>query len=192
MKFLLMFFVVFPSLALAGWEEDLLAAINAERAYADDREFAIHGEVLAPRAPLTINPLLTTSAEMWVAALKGTGLQTHGWHTNDDGYLVAAYGETEPITRAWLPSRDRYSNFVIRNEFLGLFTFCSENGAYVKSTKVDHLVAGWISSGGWNIDPRLARLHYGNLVNPRWTEMGVAKGTWGSGKSSVFAEFIER
>lgn len=191
MKLLAIILVLTPSLSLAGWEEDLLSAINAERAYADDREFAIHGEVLSPRLPLTLNPALTASAQIWVDALKGTGILAHGWHTNDAGYLVAGYGETKAVSRVWLPSRDRWTDFVIRNEFFGVFAFGSENGFVGKSTKAGHVVAAW-AAGGWNIDPRLAATHYGNLVNPRWTQMGAAKGTWGSGKSSVFAEFIEQ
>lgn len=175
------------------WEVQNLQLINEERAAANAREFAIYGEILQVRQPLQYDTRLEDSAQWWCDALKGSGHFDHfGW-LNAKGHLIDASGRQ--ISRVWLPTYqpDRLHFWVFRNQYLGIEAHStlnsSENGTLLRRASPSNVVGAFVRSG-WAVDPRAASHHYRNVVDPRWTHMGVAKQTWGGGKTSVFCEFV--
>lgn len=183
--------LLLPAAALAqslSWEEQMLAAVNDQREYANQRELAIYGYLERERLPLRLNPTLSESGKWWAQALKGTGLMAHGWYTNSAGYLVSEPGGSQ-ISRVWLPASAGWTDFTMRNFYLGLRpAWQSENGYFGRSTDPAFVVTAWATSG-WNDDPRLVRGgHYANLIDPDLTDCGAARNAWGAGKSSVWLE----
>ncbi len=168
MKYLVTVLLLLPSVCLAQaitWEERLIVEVNLYRL-----EVGVE--------PLVLDARLSESGKWWAQALKGTGIMAHGWPCKD-GYLVDDSGQQ--ISRVWLPSDSGWTDFNIRNAYLGIQGFQSENGYFGKSTDPAFVCAAWATSPG----------HYSNMVNPRFTRAGAAKNTWGSGKSSVWLEVAE-
>ena len=176
-----------------SWEEQFVVLINQERSSANDREWAIYGAYANGfRGPLTINPRLTASAQLWCNALKGSNYFDHYGYVTNQGYLRRSYYDWTQISRVWLPSKyNNYTDWTIRNEYFGVFpTASSENGYLGGGSRPRDIFNAW-KAGTWNIDPRLASGHYSNMINPRWIEVGIAKNTWGGGKNSCFADFAD-
>lgn len=165
----------------ATWEEQLVNEVNLYREAANAAELASTGTIAKYREPLRYNQTLADSGKWWAQALKGTGLMAHGWYTNSAGYLVSEPGGSQ-ISRVWLPSDSGWTDFNIRNAYLGLpSSFQSENGYFGKSTDPALVVYAWSTSPG----------HYANMINADFTEAGAAQNAWGVGKKSVWLEFME-
>lgn len=171
------------------WEEQLIQEINVYREDANLRELAIYGYIEQERVPLKHNLTLDESGKWWARALRGTDLMVHGWYVNENGYLVNG---GKILSKVWLPSDMGWTDFNIRNAYLGLYGWQSENGYFGKSTDPKVVCMTW-ATNGWNDDPRLVRGgHYSNMISPYWDEAGVAKNAWGNGKSSVWLEVFNR
>lgn len=172
------------------WQQQTLNLVNAERSDANRRELLIYGEVQQVRHPLGYDARLEESAQWWCDAIKGTGIADHfGW-LNARGHLIDQNGRQ--ISRVWLPTYqpDGLTYWGFRNEFLGIEGRSSENGVFLKRATPAAAVAAWRGSG-WHDDPRQATKHYRNLIDPGWTHFGVGKQSWGAGKDSMIAEFLE-
>lgn len=190
--FVLMMLLVANVATAETWQEEIITLINLERMDADTRELAIYGELAnGPRLPLVYHAGLEKSAQWWCDALKGSGWFDHTGYVNSAGYLINP-NTNKRISRVWLPSYNMpgMTFWPDRNWYLQIPTVgqSSENGLLSKSTNPIHIVNAYIQSG-YHPDPRQARKHYMNVVNPYWTHIGSAKNGWGGGKSSVFTEF---
>lgn len=179
-----------PTVADASWQSSILDLINHERALADEREWLIHGELQAPREPMSYSSLLAESGQWWARALTSTGLVDHTGYLNADGFLLnPATGRV--ASRVWLPTYqpDRFTYWGYRNKYLGLedYLLSSEVGVFLKRATPENVVSAWVNSG-YAHDPRQARKHYGVIINPLWSQFGVGSARWGSGKESVFGE----
>lgn len=150
-----------------SWEQRLIDEVNLYR-LAATLEDGIY------REPYTLVASISDSEELWAKALKGTGILAHGAATTPAGYVIGADGRAGKV---WVPSRDGWTDFLIRNAFFGMLpALQSENGYAGQSTDPAFVCAAWATSPG----------HYQNMVDPRFTRAGAASWTWGSGAKSVW------
>lgn len=177
----------------ATWQTDTIDAINVVRAEADNTELALYGVLLdGPRKPLILHDGISTSAQWWCDALKGTDLgASHGWYVNRNGFLIQSPANPVVISRVWLPQTNGWTQRTDRYRYLGIPALAgSENAAVAPNVNPDWLLFYWTRSG-WSDDPRFATEHYANLIDPRWTHAGLGRGAYGGGKKIAVIDFAE-